>query len=241
MDEDDLPKQPPNAYLLFSAATRSDIKKDNPDLSPAEVTMKLAEQWTTMSDEQKAPFKTEAEKLKMKYHEELGGKAPRKRKSKRSPGPKPPRNAYLHFFVRSRTETPKMTAEEIGKRWTNMPPEERREFEDLAENDRRRFEAEKAEMTAAMAAVGKSRDGKKKRRKDPNAPKHPQSSYMIFSNEKRGSVKAEHPGASIAAVSKLIAGIWNGMSSEEKAPYVERAKIESARYKEALAKYTAAK
>ena len=45
---------------------------------------------------------------------------------------------------------------------------------------------------SAVAAKGK----KTKQKKEPNAPKRGQSSFMFFSNEIRSKVKADNPGLS---------------------------------------------
>lgn len=41
---------------------------------------------------------------------------------------------------------------------------------------------------------------KKKKKRDPNAPKKPKSSFMYFSNAKRAEVKAANPDASFGDI-----------------------------------------
>ena len=64
----------------------------------------------------------------------------------------------------------------------------------------------------------KGKKGKAKAKKDPNAPKRPLSSYMIFAGENRAKVVEENPGASIGDVGKALGAKWKEMSAEEKAP-----------------------
>lgn len=56
----------------------------------------------------------------------------------------------------------------------------------------------------------------KKRKRDPNAPKHSISAYMIFYRDVRSSVKEEFPEATFAEISKHIGARWKNMSEEEK-------------------------
>ena len=45
-------------------------------------------------------------------------------------------------------------------------------------------------------SVGAAKGKKKKQKKEPNAPKRGQSSFMFFSNEVRSKVKADNPDIS---------------------------------------------
>lgn len=65
-------------------------------------------------------------------------------------------------------------------------------------------------------------DGKKKKRKtvkkiqDPNAPKRPASSYIVFQNETRGGLKLKYPGISNTDLVQMISKRWASMTDEEK-------------------------
>jgi hypothetical protein len=65
-------------------------------------------------------------------------------------------------------------------------------------------------------------DGPKKRRratkpKDPNAPKRPASSYILFQNEIRKELKEKHPHLTNPELLTMISEMWKKMSDEEKA------------------------
>lgn len=67
-------------------------------------------------------------------------------------------------------------------------------------------EADLSPMAKARAKPVENTIGSKKKRKDPNAPKKPRSSFMYFSNAKRAEVKVANPDASFGEiVSKAIA------------------------------------
>ena len=64
-------------------------------------------------------------------------------------------------------------------------------------------------------------DASKKRKrpvkpKDPNAPKRPASSYILFQNEVRKELKERHPDLTNADLLALISEQWKSMSDEQK-------------------------
>lgn len=56
------------------------------------------------------------------------------------------------------------------------------------------------EPPAGTEAAKASAKGKKKAKKDPNAPKRGQSSFMFFSNAVRSKVKEENPDFSFGDI-----------------------------------------
>lgn len=79
---------------------------------------------------------------------------------------------------------------------------------------------------------------RKTKKRDPNAPKHPISSFLFFSFEKRKELRENHPEWSISEVSKELGSMWRAMSAEEKQPYVEKAERDVRRYREEMKDYT---
>ena len=55
--------------MLFTAANREQVKADNPDIKPTDISKKMGEMWAELSDEDKEPYVEEAEKLKAEYLE----------------------------------------------------------------------------------------------------------------------------------------------------------------------------
>ena len=69
-------------------------------------------------------------------------------------------------------------------------------------------------------------EGKRKRKtkpKDPNAPKRPPSSYLLFQNEVRQELKAKHPNMSNNELLAKISKTWNDMPKEHKEVCLRRA------------------
>eukprot|EP01135_Chromosphaera_perkinsii_P000449 Nk52_evm3s96 gene=Nk52_evmTU3s96 len=73
----------------------------------------------------------------------------------------------------------------------------------------------------------KKKAKRKKKPQDPNAPKKPLTSYIIYCNENRAKVKEANPKLSQTELMKKLSEGWKAISEEEKAKYV--AKSESAK------------
>lgn len=65
--------------------------------------------------------------------------------------------------------------------------------------------------------------GKKKRKrvvekkiKDPNAPKRPPSAYLLYQNEVRNTIKAQHPEMPYSEILGEISKGWSGLNEQQK-------------------------
>ncbi|KAI0751636.1 high mobility group box domain-containing protein [Daedaleopsis nitida] len=68
-------------------------------------------------------------------------------------------------------------------------------------------------------------EGKRKKKlKDPNAPKRPPSSYLIFQNDIRSELKAKNPGMPNNELLGTISKLWAAMPQERKDAYEARNK-----------------
>ncbi|KAG0165867.1 Non-histone chromosomal protein 6 [Apophysomyces sp. BC1034] len=89
---------------------------------------------------------------------------------------------------------------------------------------------ESTKVSKRNAKASGDEDKKKKRAKDPNAPKRGLSAYMFFSQDNRQKVKEENQDATFGTIGKILGEKWKNMSDEEKKPYVEKAKVDKERY-----------
>ena len=103
---------------------------------------------------------------------------------------------------------------------------------------------ELATIIPSETAAPKTR--KTKTERDPKAPKKPQGAFFLWSADNRADARAELEAAaepdtkvSAAHVSKLLGQKWKQVSVEDKAPYEESAKAQSAKYAEQKAAYEA--
>jgi structure-specific recognition protein 1 len=85
---------------------------------------------------------------------------------------------------------------------------------------------------------GGDQAGKKKRaKKDPNAPKKPLSTYMLYMQENRAKIKEENPGADFGELGKLVGQAYKNISAEERARLDKKAAQDKKRYAAELANY----
>ncbi|KAH9483015.1 Non-histone chromosomal protein 6 [Psilocybe cubensis] len=130
----------------------------------------------------------------------------------------------LANFERSRTEAPSLHA--VADSLRSCAHIAEHFAKQLADAE---YSPELADFINDESAKGKRRaqlspeeDGVKKRKrnskpKDPNAPKRPPSSYILFQNEVRKELKEQHPNLSNQDLLTLIADQWKNMSEEQKA------------------------
>lgn len=84
--------------------------------------------------------------------------------------------------------------------------------------------------------VGKESKSRSKR-KDPNAPKKPRSSYVFFMEKERKLVKEQDSNLRPQHIMKIVGEKWAKLDSKEKEVYEEMAKEDRARYLAAMKDY----
>ncbi|KAJ3430225.1 high mobility group protein dsp1 [Anaeramoeba flamelloides] len=67
-----------------------------------------------------------------------------------------------------------------------------------------------------------SKRRKRKKKKDPNAPKGKMSAYMFFNVEKRKIIKEENPEYKFGDLAKEVSKRWKALTDEEKEPYIKK-------------------
>lgn len=77
-----------------------------------------------------------------------------------------------------------------------------------------------------------------KRKKDPNAPKHPSSSYIFYFNSERGKVLKAHPDMSVTDVSKEVGKRWRALKESQKTKFKKIADEDKLRYQKEMENYT---
>jgi upstream-binding transcription factor len=92
--------------------------------------------------------------------------------------------------------------------------------------------------TSKRPSEAPSTTGRKKAKKDPDAPKRPLSAYLLFQNDKRSELIRANPQMSSTEITVLASHLWKNVYTEaQKQPYLdketalrEQYKIESAAY-----------
>ncbi|KAL3224433.1 hypothetical protein MRX96_026553 [Rhipicephalus microplus] len=102
------------------------------------------------------------------------------------------------------------------------------------------FSKKCAERWKTMSDGEKKRGDKSKKRKrakDPNAPKRPLSAFFWFCNDERPNVRQENPDSSVGEVAKELGRRWNEVGDDVKAKYEGLAAKDKARYEKELKAY----
>ena len=102
-----------------------------------------------------------------------------------------------------------------------------------------------AGMANQMGTIQKKQP-RKKRARDPNAPKKPATSYMMWLNENRNSIGEEHFADQVGQervknISRKAGEIWRAMTDEEKAPYISKYEEAKSEYDALMGEYTPTK
>eukprot|EP00069_Balaena_mysticetus_P005050 bmy_17754T0 len=128
-------------------------------------------------------------------------------------------NTYLGFKEFSR---------KCSEKWRSISKHEKAKYEALAKLDKARYQEE------MMNYSGRK---KKKRKRDPHAPRRPPSSFLLFCQDHYAQLKWENPNWSVVQVAKASGKMWSAMTDNDKQPYEQRAALLKAKYQEELGIY----
>lgn len=76
-------------------------------------------------------------------------------------------------------------------------------------------------------------------KKDPNAPKRPPSSYILFLNAVRPAVLAKHPTQKAADVAQYVSSMWKNLEDNKKTPFRKHAALLKEAYLKNVARFKA--
>ena len=162
------PKKARSAYTYFLEESHSRIKLTDPDAPFGAVSKQISAEWKAMSDAQKQRYVELSQLDKERFNEEKEAYVPtpgygqdgkplykhkKHRRAKKDKSlPKGPCSAYIIFCTQMRpvikSENPNIIntdiMKETGNRWRAMTPEQRQPWEDLAAQDKARFDQEMA-------------------------------------------------------------------------------------------------
>jgi len=150
--------------------------------------------------------------------------------------PKGRMSAYTFFVQKCRDEHRKAYPNEnanfsefskkCSEKWKTMTESEKSRFAAQAEVDKQRFERE--------MAVYQPGEKRKKKKKDPLAPKRPLSAFFHYCKEERPKLKAMNPSLSVGEIAKELGDRWNHTAPEGKQTYEEAAQRDKERYEKEM-------
>jgi len=162
----------------------------------------------------------------------------------REPGkPRGKMTAYA-FFVQTCREEHKRTnpgeqvvfsefSKKCAGRWKVMDTTDKRPFEEMAARDKMRWEEEMKHWTPVDGRKGK----KQKRKKDPNAPKRPQTAFFLFCADHREALRQQFPELRIGDIAKKLGERWSQCDPEKRKGYEATANNQKEDYKKQMEAY----
>lgn len=233
------PKKPLSAFMFFSKRNRAEMKEQNPQLSFGQLGQLMGQKWKELTDAEKKPYEALNEKDKIRYQNEMKDYTPppdeEGSRKRRKGGPKKTRSAYLFFQQEILPELKRSqpllkfgdVAKEIGKRWKELPDDQKAPYIAKQDTDKQRYASELEEWT-------KNNPPSPPRAKP---PKKPLSAFMYFSKQNRAQVKAKNPDASFGALGKIMGDQWKSLSEAEKKKYEDLNAQDKIRYEEEMKDY----
>jgi len=172
------------------------------------------------------------------------------KKPKDPNAPKRPLSAYFMWMdsgVRRQLLSQGMKLSKVistcGTRWSQMPEEEKKVWQDKAKPLKEAYEKAMAKYKQTegyknFLVLKKEHKMKKvktaKKPKDKNRPKRPLSAFFLYAQDFKKTCPAT---MKFTEASKLAGGKWKALDAVTKKKYEDAAAVEKAKYQKVLAKY----
>lgn len=148
-----------------------------------------------------------------------------KQKKEKDPNaPKKAKSGYILFCndyrEKIKEKNPGISAkhviQELGKLWQNASDDKKKQYNDLADKDKKRYAVE----YNTYKPVEHTETG----------PKRALSAYIFFCKDKRAYLKNKYPDMSAKELTSELGKSWNSLSDSDKAPYVKLSEQDKNRY-----------
>ncbi|KAF9580838.1 hypothetical protein BGW38_002357 [Lunasporangiospora selenospora] len=255
------PRRPMNSYLIFNQEMRHKLLLENANMTVSEISQSIGSRWATMSTEMKREYTEKAAEIKASFLK----KHPDYVYSRRSKAEiaacgaarrRPNTNANDSSNDGSssgnngngnagsskdggRGGSGSMNSQGMGSNSGNNARSGGNGSNNNNGNNGIDDHGDRDNTANDMTINGKNAKARgKKKTKDPDAPKHPIPGFLFFRSGERAKIRQMNPNESIPAVA---AKMWNGMSQEEKEPWLQMAQQDKLRYAEEMQAYSAKK
>lgn len=178
------PKRPLNGYMRFFQQQQPVLSKQNPDVKRVDIVRKIAQQWRTLTPEQKQPFEEASQRAREQFKLDLQRyeaqltpaqlqqqtverrqrlakrKAIRKKRELTNLGkPKRPRSAFNIFmsehFEEARGSTMQEKMKTLRDDWMRLFSHQKQVYTQLAEDDKIRYKNEMKSWEEHMVEIGR--------------------------------------------------------------------------------------
>jgi hypothetical protein len=269
------PKRNMSAYLLYQNAMREQFKAQNPGMSFGQLSKYTSAMYAQLTPEEKEAWQARAEADKARYGHELNTYMPppgydqkgeqivvipkvkgSKRVHKDVNAPKKNVSAYLLYQNAMRDkfkrDNPGMSFGQLSKytshMYKNLSTEEKAAWEQVAQQDKERFEAEMAayepppghDARGVLVVEEEAYGGggrKRKRPRDPSAPKRNKGSFVLFAEEERPRIKSEFPDIKFTDMGVILGERWRALTALQKTRFEGLANEDKIRFANAMEEY----
>ena len=255
------PKRPLSAYLYFCAEKRPEVSQRMKKLG--DISKELARLWAETADrtvyeklaeKDKARYQSDLvdsrtssastaaavstkREVKRKATRRKGSAARRESKVTQQHRPKRPLSAYLFFCAEKRPEVSQRVkklgdvSKELARQWAETA--DRSQFEQLAKEDKARYQTELADVASASTSSVQLIDTKNPRQikivGNQSKKKRGKSAYMLFCAEKRPLMVDEVTGEKLpfGDAAKRLASLWHECDDATKEKFRQMASKEA--------------
>lgn len=174
------PKRNMSAYLLYQNAMRDQFKRENPGMTFGQLAKYTSHMYKNLTPEEKATWDARAAQDKARYDAQIAAYVPPpghdargnmiedhrpRKRTKRGPkdpsAPKRASGAYVFFTNEMRPQVMKEfpgikfveMGRILGERWRALTPHEKKRYEDMAAEDKVRFQMEMQTYTSNQAGA----------------------------------------------------------------------------------------
>eukprot|EP00543_Licmophora_paradoxa_P004205 CAMPEP_0202454682 /NCGR_PEP_ID=MMETSP1360-20130828/12348_1 /ASSEMBLY_ACC=CAM_ASM_000848 /TAXON_ID=515479 /ORGANISM="Licmophora paradoxa, Strain CCMP2313" /LENGTH=200 /DNA_ID=CAMNT_0049074057 /DNA_START=145 /DNA_END=747 /DNA_ORIENTATION=- len=174
---------------------------------------------------------------------------PKKRRSRaKNKDPNKPKRNMSAFFLysqgnraRVKEENPEAPFGDIARilstEYKALTEKERKKWDKKAEADKARYQEEMKDYVPPDDIDDGGR--KRKKRKDPDAPKRNMSAYFLYSVYIRPTIKEENPEATFGEIAKIISQKFKQLTEKERKKWDKKAVEDKSRYERQMADYKA--
>ena len=141
------PKRAMTPFLYYACEQRNILKQNGDKMTLPEQSIYIAQLWKNVTDEGKVKYVEQSEKDKARYRDEMSRYHP-PFKIKR------PRSSYAFFMKNMRQEiaeqhkekNPRELMSDIAAAWRNISEEDKIQYNEMATEDKKRYEEEKKNL-----------------------------------------------------------------------------------------------
>lgn len=215
---DDKPKKARSAYIFFCVEKRAEIKEENPDATPQDITKIIGELWNEYKNE--AEYASELEKFnemnrqdKLRYEKELAEHEPTPQTEEKQTKKKPVKRE-IKIVTREISDDEETQVINTDNEDTEL---EEDTYDEISEPEIKQIK--KPKRKAQSETKPEPKQCRKAQSKPETVTKKKPQPYLNFCKENRQIVIQNNPSFSLTDVTKALAIQWKALSAEERAEW----------------------